>query len=92
MAGPVCSQFPERTCAAPATSRSAWGSRGLGPGGLRWSKKRGSVPCAATMLLGITTGCGPVRDATPSSRGESRVGSLSASYRCDLQLLFSNCL
>ena len=64
---------------APVTSPTVSGSQGPepgpGPGALRWPKRRGSVPCAATMPLGTTTGCGPVRAARPSLRGASRVGN-----------------
>lgn len=73
---------------APVTSRTVWGSQVLEPGlgGLRWLKRHVSVPCAVTMPLGTTTGCGPVRAVRPSSRGASRVGGVSASAICDQRM------
>lgn len=75
--GPVNRQHPERITVTPVRSRTVWGSQvlALGPGCLRWLKRHVSVPCAATMPPGTTTGCGRVRAARPSSRGASRVGT-----------------
>lgn len=72
---PVSSLFPERISVAPVRTHTVWGSQGpeLGPVDLRWPRRCVSVPCAVTMPLGTTMGCGPVRAARPSLRGASRV-------------------
>lgn len=90
VAGPVSSQYPERSSVAPGTTHTLWGSQALqlGQGALRWPKRRVSVPCAVTMPPGTTMGCGPVRVAKPSSRGASRVFSWTFLFSavCDLWL------
>ena len=72
--GAVTRQPRERTSVAPVTTPAVWGSSELEPGSLRWPKRHVSVPCAVTMPLDTTMGCGPVRAARPSSRGASKVG------------------
>lgn len=76
MGHPVSSQYPERTSAASVTSHTLWGSQEQEPWGLRWPKRRVSVPYAVIMPQGTTMGCGPVKAAKPSSSGASRVGRL----------------